>query len=52
MFVIIFNRDMTPEHWNVVGPFSTKQSAGQWAKANYKTHGKWIVHPMTEPQEA
>lgn len=51
MYVVIFNRDKNSSEWIVKGPFNSKESAGAYAKSNYKTMGQWIVHPMTKPTE-
>jgi hypothetical protein len=48
MYVITFNRDMTPDHWEMVGGFATKEEAGAYAKADYRrTRRLWVVHPVT-----
>ena len=52
MFVIIFNRDKTPDKWTTVGPFTSQTSAGHYAKEIYrKNHTAWVVVPLTDPAE-
>lgn len=51
MYVITFNREMAPDKWVLVGPFSSKELAGKYAKADYrKTQRKWVIHPVITPE--
>lgn len=51
MYVIIFNRDaIDPADWRVVGTFSTQESAGAYARFDYRTSKRaWIVLPVGSP---
>lgn len=48
-YVVVFNRDLAPSDWRIVGPFETQAHAGDYAKKVYRaTHIKWVVIPLTD----
>ena len=52
-YVIVFNRDLPPSEWRIVGPYPTAAHAGDYAKKVYRQYGrKWVVIPLSTQEMA